>query len=96
MKARPLSHTEFKSVLNYIPATVTKNIVEEKIDLSQKLPQHYTVQTVGLFSDISGFTALSEAFSTKGRIGSECLAFCINRYMEQIISIIGSNGYNKL
>ncbi|MCQ2815933.1 MAG: hypothetical protein MJ252_01585 [archaeon] len=92
MKKQNLSHIEFKSILNYIPATITKNIIEEKINLAEKLPQHYTETSVGLFSDISGFTALSEAFSTKGRVGSECLAFCINRYMEQIISIIGSNG----
>ena len=87
-----LSNTEYKSILGYLPATIIKNVIESKVDLSKQLPQHYCTDSVGLFSDISGFTKLSEAFSKKGRIGPECLTFCINRYMEQIINIIGANG----
>ena len=50
------------------------------------------IKTVSLFADISGFTKLSESFSKKGRKGSEFLAFCLNRYMELLINIIGKNG----
>ena len=87
-----LSNIEYKSILGYLPATIIKNVIETKVDFTEKLPRHYVTESVGLFSDISGFTKLSEAFSKKGRVGPEFLTFCINRYMEQIIKIIGANG----
>ena len=87
-----LSNTEYKSILGYLPATIIKNVIETKVALTAKLPRHYVTESVGLFSDISGFTKLSEAFSKKGRVGAEFLTFCINRYMEGIINIIGANG----
>ena len=86
-----VSDSEYISILGYLPATIIKNIIDSRMNLSEP-PQHYAMETVGLFSDISGFTKLSEAFSKKGRIGAEFLAYCINRYMEQIISIIGRHG----
>ena len=87
-----LSDVEYKSIIGYLPATIIKNVIETKVDFTEKLPRHYVTESVGLFSDISGFTKLSEAFSKKGRVGPEFLTFCINRYMEQIINIIGANG----
>ena len=87
-----LSNIEYKSILGYLPATIIKNVIETKADFTEKLPRHYVTESVGLFSDISGFTKLSEAFSKKGRVGAEFLTFCINRYMERIINIIGANG----
>jgi len=87
-----LSNIEYKSILGYLPATIIKNVIETQADFTEKLPRHYVTESVGLFSDISGFTKLSEAFSKKGRVGPEFLTFCINRYMEQIINIIGANG----
>ena len=86
-----VSDSEYISILGYLPSTIIKNIIESRVNLSEP-PQHYVTETVGLFSDISGFTKLSEAFSKKGRIGAEFLAYCINKYMEQIISIIGRHG----
>jgi hypothetical protein len=73
-----------QSLLGYLPAIIIQNILDGTLDLSGKLPQFYTMQTVSLFADISGFTKLSEAFSKKGRIGPEFLAFSLNRYMEQL------------
>ena len=87
-----LSNIEYKSILGYLPATIIKNVIDTKSNFTEKLPRHYVTESVGLFSDISGFTKLSEAFSKKGRVGPEFLTFCINRYMEQIINIIGANG----
>ncbi len=73
-----------QSLLGYLPAIIIKNILDGKINVLGKLPQFYTMTTVSLFADISGFTKLSEAFSKKGRIGPEFLAFSLNRYMEQL------------
>jgi len=87
-----------QSLLGYLPATVIQNILDGKIDFnkvgdwSKSMPQHYMMHTVSLFADISGFTKLGEAFAKKGRIGPEFLAFSLNRYMEQLINIIGKNG----
>ena len=87
-----LSTTEYKCILGYLPATIIKNVIDKKFNPLKDLPQHYLTDSVGLFSDISGFTKLSVAFSKKGRVGPEYLTFCINRYMEQIINIISANG----
>ena len=87
-----LSTTEYKCIMGYLPATIIKNVIDKQFNPLKDLPQHYLTDSVGLFSDISGFTKLSVAFSKKGRVGPEYLTFCINRYMEQIINIIGANG----
>ena len=45
-----------------------------------------------MFADISGFTNLSEACEKKGSRGNEELAFCINRYMEGMVSNLNQYG----
>jgi len=77
-----------QSLMGYLPALVIKNILDEEIDPSKKLPAFKIMNTVSLFADISGFTKLSEEFSKKGRIGPEFLAFSLNRYMEQLSKYI--------
>ena len=81
-----------KSLLGYLPAILIQNILNNKIKKNSKPPISIDMTTVSLFADISGFTKLSEAFSKKGRTGSEFLAFCLNRYMELLINIISKNG----
>jgi hypothetical protein len=73
-----------QSLLGYLPALIIQNILDKRIEIAGVLPQYYVMHTVSLFADISGFTKLSEAFSKKGRIGPEFLAFSLNRYMEQL------------
>ena len=80
------------SLLGYLPAILIKKILEQKQSEKKKPPVTMPIETVSLFADISGFTKLSESFSKKGRKGSEFLAFCLNRYMELLINIIGKNG----
>lgn len=82
-----------QSLLGYLPATVIKKIIDDKNEnLLKKLPHIYSIKTVSLFADISGFTKLSMSFAKLGRIGPEFLAFSLNRYMEQLIKIISKNG----
>ena len=81
-----------RSLLGYLPAQVIKCVLDGKIKENQKYPFDIPMKTVSLFADISGFTKLSEKFSKKGRKGPEFLAFCLNRYMELLINIIGKNG----
>ena len=61
------------------------NVKQDKLEKQQKVGV--------IFADISGFTKLGEAFAKKGRIGPEFLAFSLNRYMEQLINIIGRNEF---
>ena len=50
------------------------------------------METVVIFADISGYTALSEACGTKGRSGNETLAFCMNRYIENMVNSLNQYG----
>ena len=82
-----------KALLGYLPSIVIKSILDETITSSTVMPASIPMKkVVSLFADISGFTKLSESFSKVGRTGSEFLAFCLNRYMEQLINVIGNNG----
>lgn len=82
-----------KALLGYLPSIVIKNILDDTISSSTVMPASIPMKkVVSLFADISGFTKLSESFSKVGRTGSEFLAFCLNRYMEQLINVIGNNG----
>lgn len=77
-----------QSLLGYLPAQVIKSVLDKTLTTETKYPLGIPVETVSLFADISGFTKLSEKFSKKGRTGPECLAFCLNRYMEELSKII--------
>ena len=50
------------------------------------------METVVLFADISGFTALSEACLVMGHRGNEVLAFAINTYMESMVKCFSRFG----
>lgn len=45
-----------------------------------------------MFADISGFTNISEKCAEMGIRGNEELAFCINRYMEGMVSNLSRYG----
>lgn len=73
------------NLIGYLPSIVIKNILDGNISSKTQMPASIPMKkVVSLFADISGFTKLSEAFSKEGRTGSEFLAFCLNRYMEQL------------
>jgi len=45
-----------------------------------------------MFTDISGFTNLTESLSKLGTEGPELTAFVINRYMELLVKAISKSG----
>ena len=45
-----------------------------------------------MFTDISGFTNLTEHLSKQGPLGAEKMAFAINSYMEKLVTFISRSG----
>jgi class 3 adenylate cyclase/tetratricopeptide (TPR) repeat protein len=72
----------------YVPTPVTYSIYQNP-QLSVE-PAARRFLAVILFSDISGFTALSEVLSRAGPVGAEELTQLINLYFTQMIQIIQS------
>ena len=72
------------SLMGYLPALVVKKILDGELNDNTILPHYFCMNSVCLFADISGFTKLSETYSSIGRMGAEVLAFMLNRYMETI------------
>jgi len=90
------SNLDFVMQLNkYIPSLVLQQLINRD-QSSQKaiatLPEVQPMETVVVFADISGFTNLSEACAKKGDRGNEELAFCINRYMEGMVTNLNQYG----
>lgn len=58
---------------------------------NEELPSRQEYDTVCLFADVSGFTALSEAMMSSAE-GVEGLAKHLNSYFGQMVRIIASEG----
>lgn len=58
---------------------------------NEELPSRQEYDTVCLFADVSGFTALSEAMMSSAE-GVEGLAKHLNAYFGQMVRIIASEG----
>ena len=88
------SNLDFIMHLNkYIPSLVLQQLIQkEQARVQTKLPELQPMETVVVFADISGFTNLSEACAKKGDRGNEELAFCINRYMEGMVTNLNQYG----
>ncbi len=55
-------------------------------------PAEEQFQTVVLFADVSGFTALTEKLVKSGPDGVETLTECINAYFDRLITIVTDHG----
>lgn len=77
----------------FVPSLVIQQLIKRDCSgVPNKLPELQAMETVVLWADISGFTNLSEACAAKGPRGNEELAFCINRYMEGMITNLDKYG----
>ena len=82
-----------QSILGYLPTTLIKNLLNKKEPLTSCfLPIDFSMNTVVLYADISHFIQFSVNYSNRARLNPEFLQFCLNRYLEQLISIIATNG----
>ncbi|MEJ5166696.1 MAG: adenylate/guanylate cyclase domain-containing protein, partial [Thermoanaerobaculia bacterium] len=70
--------------LNFLPFLISK--------LYEKPPFILYKKSAVLFSDVSGFTPMSEKLSTLGAKGAEILTDILNNYFTKMIKIIKENG----
>ena len=80
-------------LLDYLPSIVVKDLARDRYS-SNNVVLH-NLETVALFGDVSGFTALSERFAneelSEGR-GAEKLAFHLNAYLTATAMFIAAAG----
>ena len=89
-----------ESLASYVPGLIVDELLKNKDSTSngsnesqqqQQLPWRQEYETVCVFCDVSGFTALSEAMQMNGK-GAEGLATHLNSYFSQMVRLIASEG----
>ena len=61
-----------RNLLGFVPTIVVKDFLNPQ-NKSKPLPRKHTINTVAMFSDVSGFTTLSEKLNMRGKEGQELL-----------------------
>ncbi|CAM9326058.1 unnamed protein product, partial [Hapterophycus canaliculatus] len=82
------------TVASYLPSLIVNHLInrwEGFETTNEELPSRQEYDTVCLFADVSGFTALSEAMMSSAE-GVEGLAKHLNSYFGQMVRIIASEG----
>eukprot|EP01029_Cantina_marsupialis_P002742 TRINITY_DN1261_c0_g3_i2.p1 TRINITY_DN1261_c0_g3~~TRINITY_DN1261_c0_g3_i2.p1 ORF type:complete len:330 (+),score=83.07 TRINITY_DN1261_c0_g3_i2:131-1120(+) len=78
-------------IASYLPSLIISHLIDN--DPTKNRPQRQKYDTVCVFADVSGFTALSEAMGAKhGPEGAEHLAKHLNSYFGQMVKVISSEG----
>ncbi|MGE5462610.1 MAG: AAA family ATPase [Syntrophothermus sp.] len=75
---------------SYVPRLIQKRAVLNPEPISFPIADGF--QSVVLFADISGFTALTEKLAGRGPVGVETLARILNDYFGKMIDVIHEHG----
>lgn len=75
---------------SYVPKLIQKRAIQNPTPIDAPLGESF--QSVVLFTDISGFTALTERLAEKGPVGVETLARVLNDYFGKMINVIDEYG----
>ncbi|MEP7136671.1 MAG: adenylate/guanylate cyclase domain-containing protein, partial [Chloroflexota bacterium] len=75
---------------SYVPKLIQKRAIQNPTPIDGPLSESF--QSVVLFTDISGFTALTEKLAEKGPVGVESLARILNDYFGKMINVIDEYG----
>jgi class 3 adenylate cyclase len=75
---------------SYVPKSLLQRIAVNSEILQTPLQEH--LKAAVLFSDISGFTALTERLAQRGPDGAEELTKHLNAYFGQLIELINDRG----
>jgi class 3 adenylate cyclase len=78
-----------ESLASYVPGLIIDQLMKD--DVKHQIPWRQEYETVCVFCDVSGFTALSEAMQMNGK-GAEGLAKHLNSYFSQMVRLIASEG----
>ncbi len=84
---------QVRSTLNLLSTFLPQHLVQEK--MRRAVPGLVNGQMVHgslLFSDVSGFTALSERLQGRGLEGAEILTRMMNRYFGRMLDILAQSG----
>lgn len=77
---------------SYVPGLIVDRLIRDcDSHVVPQVPWRQEYETVCVFCDVSGFTALSEAMAMNGK-GAEGLAKHLNSYFSQMVRIIASDG----
>jgi len=81
-----INENHLKEIIGYLP----QNIVERIISNPEKdlIKDSTKLDAAVLFSDISGFTSISEALSRIGKEGAEEMSRILNNYFENVEDIV--------
>ena len=86
-----MSNNEIVETLkSYLPAIIIGRIACQVSEVTEPTQEEF--RGVFLFSDISGFTRLTEMLSERGPEGSEKLTEILNNYFGKLIDIVNSYG----
>eukprot|EP01084_Bolivina_argentea_P223162 377621_1 len=88
----PYSKEEVSYLCQFLPYTVLEFALNYPKDKPFVAPLKKKFNTCVMFADVSGFTRMSEKYSEAGAIGTEQMAFNINRYFEQLVKLIRGEG----
>src|SRR6266487_2779928 len=75
---------------SYVPRLIQKRVILNPEPISSPIRESF--QSVVLFADISGFTALTEKLAQRGPAGVESLARILNDYFGKIIDVVHEYG----
>lgn len=75
---------------SFVPKLIQKRSVRDASPIAAPVSEEF--ETVVLFADISGFTALTENLARQGPVGVEALAGILNDYFGRLIDIIHDYG----
>ena len=76
----------FETPTSYVPHLITQRFAADPTAIST--PRSETFSAAVLFSDISGFTALTERLAQRGPAGAEELTRLLNAYFGQLVELI--------
>lgn len=78
-----------ETLASYVPGLIVEDLIQGKSTFH--VPRRQRYDTVCIFCDVSGYTALSEAMARNGQ-GAEGLARVLNSYFAQMVRLISSDG----
>lgn len=91
-----LMSVPLETISRYVPNLVLSRLARDRGDAAVEPSQAESVLGAVLFSDISGFTALTERLAKRGPVGAEELSDLLNRYFGSLIAIIFDHGGDVL